>query len=283
MKNLRRNFERFCYRNRNKGIPNLMLWIAAGNVIVYILSLIDPSNTVLFAITFNPSLILKGQVWRLISYILIPDSSSFVLFFVIMLIFYVQIGRIMESVWGRLRFTLFYFCGVLIMDIAGLVLNCAVSVSFLNVSLILSYATLAPENQVLLFGIIPLKMKWLAWGYLGLTVFQVLVYGFPAKLLPIFALANYLLFFGSAVKNVLPSFRGSGQIRIKRPAGSSPDPNWANRYRRPEEQKKPYRHKCTVCGRTDTECPGLEFRYCSRCNGYYCYCMDHINNHEHIL
>jgi hypothetical protein len=44
----------------------------------------------------------------------------------------------------------------------------------------------------------------------------------------------------------------------------------------------PYRHKCAVCGRTDIEYPDLEFRYCSRCNGYHCFCIDHINNHIHF-
>ena len=283
MKNLRRNFERFCYKHRDCGIPNLMLWIAIANVIVYVLGLIDPSGAVYSALSFSPSLIFKGQLWRLISYILIPDSSSFVLFFLIMLIFYIQIGRTMESAWGRFKFTLFYFCGVAIMDIAGLLLRCSVSVSLLNVSLILCYATLAPENQVLLFGILPLKMKWLAWFYLGLTIFQVIVYPFPVKLLPICALLNYFLFFGADVKNVLPRFGGVGGIHVEKRKAPSPNPNWADRYRKPDAQQKPYRHKCTVCGRTDTDCPGLEFRYCSRCNGYYCYCMDHINNHEHIL
>ena len=46
--------------------------------------------------------------------------------------------------------------------------------------------------------------------------------------------------------------------------------------------KAPYTHRCTVCGRTDVSNPELEFRYCSRCKGYYCYCQDHINNHVHI-
>ena len=60
-----------------------------------------------------------------------------------------------------------------------------------------------------------------------------------------------------------------------------PNPNWAGAYRS-KSGEKPYRHKCTVCGRTDTDYPNLEFRYCSKCNGYYCYCIDHINNHVHI-
>ena len=48
------------------------------------------------------------------------------------------------------------------------------------------------------------------------------------------------------------------------------------------KQRKGYLHKCSVCGVTDTDNPNMEFRYCSRCNGYYCYCEDHISNHSHI-
>ena len=39
---------------------------------------------------------------------------------------------------------------------------------------------------------------------------------------------------------------------------------------------------CTICGKTDTSHPDLEFRYCSRCQGYHCYCQEHISNHTHI-
>ena len=69
MKDLRRRFERFCLKNRGKGIPNLMLVIAIGNLAVYALSYIDPSNIVYSYLCFSRSAILRGQVWRLFSYI----------------------------------------------------------------------------------------------------------------------------------------------------------------------------------------------------------------------
>ena len=62
---------------------------------------------------------------------------------------------------------------------------------------------------------------------------------------------------------------------------AEPNPDWAKNYRS-STGERPYRHKCTVCGRTDTDYPNLEFRYCSKCKGYCCYCIDHINNHVHI-
>ena len=150
-------------------------------------------------------------------------------------------------------------------------------------------ATIAPEARVLLLFFIPLKMKYMAWVYLGGTVLSVFLYLRIAPflsfywLLPIVPLLNYLLFFGSDVKNILPDALRYRQRKNYRTTGtgSRPNANWAGSYHS-KTGEKPYRHKCTVCGRTDTDYPNLEFRYCSKCNGYYCYCIDHINNHVHI-
>ena len=288
MKNLRRDFERFCYRHQNKGIPNLMLYLAIGMAVMYIFMAIDPSNLLYYALYFDRAAILQGQVWRLITYVFIPYDNN-PLFLAISMYFYYYIGRTIESQWGTFRFNLFYFSGVIITDIAALLLGATATVGNLNLSLVLAFATLFPENRVLLFFIIPLKMKYLAWAYFGITIWEVIVYPFPYNLFPIFALLNYFLFFGSDILGILPDFLTRGRGHAK-PFGSfggfsqkkqKPNPNWAGAYQSKDGQK-PYRHKCTVCGRTDTDYPGLEFRYCSKCNGYYCYCIDHINNHAHI-
>lgn len=286
MKNFRRDFERFCYRHQNKGIHNLMLYVAIGTVVMYVFMMIDPSNVLYYAFCFNRSAILHGQIWRLFTYIFIP-TDSYVFLMVIMLFFYYQIGRMLESQWGVFRFNLFYFSGVILMDIGALLLNATANVSYLNLSLILAFATLYPENRVMLFFIIPLKMKYLAWFYFVITILQVVFTSFPYNLFPIFALLNYFLFFGSSILGILPDFmqpRGGSRKKAFGDFGrkkEKPNPNWADGYRS-KSGEKPYRHKCTVCGRTDTDYPNLEFRYCSKCNGYYCYCIDHINNHAHI-
>lgn len=292
MNELRRKWNRFLYNNANKGIPNLMLYISVGTLIVYFFTLIDPSNVLYRFLCFNRSAILHGQVWRLFTYIFIPTSGGIWLF--LLLFAYYGIGRMVEAVWGTLKFNLFYLCGVLIMDIAGLILGRTATTYYLNLSLFLALATMYPDNKVLLMYIIPIKMKYLAWVYLAFTVFDVI----RGDFFSIFALLNYFIFFGKDCRNVLPGADhvGSRKFQFKRNSGGG-NPNWANKYRsatgrRPGsgnhgEYKKvvdapTYRHKCTVCGRTDVSNPELEFRYCSKCNGYYCYCQDHINNHVHI-
>lgn len=291
MKNFQRKVERYFYNHRNKGVRNLMLFVALGNLIVYVFQMADPSGALVSALRFQGGKILHGQVWRLFTYIFIPDSGgsnvfSSALFLAIMLFFYYQIGRILENRWGTLKFNAYYLCGILITDIAALIMGVGATVYYLNLSLVLAFATICPEDRVLLFFIIPLKMKWLAWFYFGITIFDFFAVPFPFNLFPIFALLNYFLFFGSDIKNVLPSFGRYHHVWTEREKKANnphaaPTPKWADGYKSAEGQK-PYRHKCTVCGRTDTDYPGLEFRYCSRCKGYYCYCMDHINNHTHI-
>ena len=293
MKELRRRFDRFCLKNRNKGIPNLMMVIGIGNVITYILSVIDPSHVVYSLLCFSPTKVLHGQVWRLFSYIftyLLDASSWGVLLAAVSLYCCYQFGKILENYWGTLRFNLYYLVGLLMTDLAALLMGYPATASALNLSLFLAVATLAPETRMLLMMFIPIKIKYLAWVDLAFTAVNVvfLLLAGPLSfywLMPLVPLANYFLFFGSDVQNLFPN-----SWRYRRPkqhnpgpyaAGSKPNPNWAKGYQS-KTGERPYRHKCTVCGRTDTDYPNLEFRYCSKCNGYYCYCIDHINNHVHI-
>jgi len=273
LKNLRRNFERFCYRHRSKGIPNLMLYISIGMAVVYVFNMIDPSQLLYRALRFDGSAILRGEIWRLFSYIFLPTDGH-ILLLAISMYFYYFVGRSIEAVWGTFRFNLFYLCGLLITDIAALLLHVNAANTYLNLSLLLAFATLYSEQRVIVMFIIPLKMKYLAWFYLAVTVLEVITLDF----FPLFALLNYFLFFGADVLRVLPDFM---QPKRSYKTTARPNANWAKDYQK-KASKPLYRHKCTVCGRTDTEYPQLEFRYCSKCNGYYCYCMDHIHDHAHI-
>jgi hypothetical protein len=106
--------------------------------------------------------------------------------------------------------------------------------------------------------------------------------GFPYCLLPLVAILNYFLFFGSDVAYIFPMSwrRFFGKIFKKKSKTQTP-PAKTIQFT-PKPAKVDFHHKCTVCGRTDTSNPELEFRYCSRCNGYHCYCEEHISNHTHI-
>ena len=290
MKNLRRKFERFCFTNRDKGIPNLMLYISLGTALVYILSAIDTSGTLYYLLCFDREAILSGQIWRLVTYPLTYSGGN-PLFTLITLLCYYSLGRAIENIWGTFRFNLFYFSGMLMMDIFCLLFGSVASAYYLNLSLFLSYATLYPNAQFLFLFIIPVK-AWifalfdLVVTFYDVTTMTILGY-FPHSLFPLVALLNYFLFFGKSVLNVVPlSWRlNTRRLFKKKPAkktGTVPFPSAGSYEASVATPKAPYTHKCTVCGRTDVSNPELEFRYCSRCSGYHCYCSEHISNHTHI-
>ena len=290
LKNLRSRFERFCYQNRSKGIPNLMLYIAVGSAIVYFMSMADRNDVLYYALCFDRTLILQGQVWRLFTYVFTYNAGN-ILITLVGLLCYFSLGRAMENIWGTFRFNLFYFTGVILMDVFCMLFGGRADVSYLNMSLFLGYATLYPNAGFLLFFIIPVKAWIFALIDLALTVIDVVnltAYGlFPYSLFPLVAIANYFLFFGKDVVNVIPqSWRiNAGRVFKKKPGkktGTVPFPTAGSYQATTTKVKEPYTHKWTVCGRTDVTNPELEFRYCSRCNGYHCYCEDHINNHTHI-
>ena len=290
MKNLRRNFERFCYQHRNKGIPNLMLYISIGTAIVYLLSMIDESATLYYALCFDRSLILQGQIWRLFTYVFTYNAGSLLLMMVSLLCYF-SLGKAMENLWGTFRFNLFYFTGIVLMDIFCMLFGGAADVYYLNLSLFLGYATLYPNAHFLLFFIIPVKAWIFALFDLAVTFLDVIrlsAAGYiPYNLFPLIAIANYFLFFGKDVKNVIPlSWQLNARRLFKKKSpkktGSVPFPTAGSYQATTAAVKEAYTHKCTVCGRTDVTNPELEFRYCSRCSGYHCYCEDHISNHTHI-
>ena len=287
MKNLRRRFERFCFQNRDKGIPNLMLYVTLGCGLVYLITSITQSTVLYNLLVFDRNAILHGQIWRLISYPLTFYNNN-ILLMALMLFCYYSLGRAMEHLWGTLRFNLFYFTGIIMMDVYCMLFGGRADVTYLNLSLFLSYATLYPDAGFLLFFIIPVKAWIFALVDLAMVIYGLIVYPFPYNLFSVISLANYFLFFGKDVLNVIPL---SWRIRIARffkktPPTAQPKvvPFAKIEVKKvPVQQAKPsYTHRCTVCGRTDVSNPELEFRYCSKCNGYFCYCEDHISNHTHV-
>ena len=308
MKKLRQKFERFCFRHRNIGIPNLMLYIAIGNAIVYLMSEIAYNHTLFNALCFNRDLILQGQVWRLITCVFTSVFSyGNIVFVAISLLCYYSLGRAIENRWGTFRFNLFYFTGLLLMEafamiFGGMYGNLFTALGYfnnlgyyMNLSLFIAYATLYPDTHFLLFFIIPVKAWIFALFDLALTIYNVIQLStpymfFPINLFPLVALANYFLFFGKDVLNLIPiTWKVNSRRVFKGNKGSKkgepkviPFPSAGSYEATTATVKAPYTHKCTICGRTDVSNPELEFRYCSRCNGYHCYCEEHISNHTHI-
>ena len=194
--NLERKLRRFA-------IPNLMKYIVIGQGIVFALLYIWPSvgYRVYSMISLNRAYILHGQIWRLITFVFCPPSSS-PIFIIFALYFYYFIGQSLEMQWGTLRFNLFYWIGMLGAIIAALITGSADN-SYLNLSLFFAFAALWPDHQVLLFMIIPVKMKYLALFDALLFLWQFIVGSFSTKITIILCLANVFLFVGGDLSNTI--------------------------------------------------------------------------------
>lgn len=281
--------DRFCYKHPKLGIPDLMKYIVLSNAAVFVLDLFTNSffSNLLF---FHYNSIMHGQVWRLLTFILVPSiggagSVGFglmtnVFFFAMTSFFYYSIGTTLERYMGSTKFTVFYALGVLLNMLLGLLTHAGVNMYYINMSMFFSFAVLYPDTRVLLYGIIPLKIKWLAWldaAFFAYDIFFYLRSGLPLlALMPIIGILNFFLFFGGELldgakykKDVFTHKTSKQTINFKKA-------------QKDIKQRKGYLHKCTVCGVTDADDPNMEFRYCSKCNGYYCYCINHINNHTHV-
>jgi len=274
MKDPRSKIEEFCRKHPNFGIPNLMRYIVIANAVFWIMGAINP--VLMNYMLFNPALILRGQIWRLISFVFIPPSTGVLAF--IAFYFYYWIGSTLEQQWGTGQFTIYFFTGVILTILYGFAIyfitgrSVSLSSTYIFLSMFFSFAALFPDMQVLFMFIIPVKMKYLALVDAGFFLLSVITTPFPENLLPVVAVLNFLIFCGGELKNLLPRRQSRSTINFKRESA---------RIRR-EESRKLYTHKCAVCGRTDADYPNLEFRYCSRCVGYHCFCADHINNHIHF-
>lgn len=273
MKFLSEKIDRFCYKHPRFGIPNLMTIIVVATCIVYVLDMVS-SGTLSPMLYFSRYHILHGQIWRLVTFIFIPGDSN-VLWFALSMYFYWFIGSNLEQEWGSGKFTFYYAFGVVMNILVGLCTGYA-SMSYVNLSLFLAFATLYPNLQFLVFFIIPVKAKWLAWldaALLAISfVTSLATFQWRSAILIVVGILNYLIFFWNDLMYY---------VRRQKRSTSRQAMNFKQATQRKKEAKG-YMHKCAVCGRTDADSPNLEFRYCSRCAGYYCYCMDHINNHIHI-
>ena len=277
--------DRFCRKHPRFGIPNLMTIIVIGTVVVYLLGMFGgPGYSIYNLLGFSANAVLHGQVWRVVTFIFMPlagDPFSLLL----SLYFYWWIGSSLEREWGTAKFTLFYGMGVALNVVMGLLLgllmgDAYMSITYVNLSLFFAFATLYPDMRVLLMFIIPVKIKWLAWIDAAIFAWSVIsslfALNWVGAIIPVVAILNYLLFFWGD----LADFVGTRYRRAKH-QNSRQTVNFKAATRKAQEQKG-YVHKCAVCGKTDADFPNEEFRYCSKCNGYYCYCSEHLGNHVHI-
>ena len=214
MRAISRWLDRFCYNHPRFGIPNLIKYVIFGQAAVFLLDMVS-GGTFSQILAFYPSLILKGQVWRLVTFVFVPENLGSI-WFVFSAMLYYFLGSALERQWGTTRFTVFYLLGVVLNVIAGLVIYVAVgqpyyavtaTIHYVNLSLFLAFATLYPDTQFVIYFIIPIKVKWLAWldvAFFAIGIFQALAGGQVLwALTPIVSIFNYLIFFWEDLMELL--------------------------------------------------------------------------------
>lgn len=287
MRKLNSAMERFALQHPNFGVPNLMLYIVIGNVIAFFLLRMTSGLAIQF-LYFDWGLVLRGQIWRLLTFVFVPESTQpFNL--ILSLYFMYFIGSMLEREWGTPKFNLYYLSGVVLTLITGVASHYAfgygvlMGTYYVGMSMFLAFAALYPDARLMLLYIIPVKAKWLALADVALFAVDIIAALFRGDwlraLLPVIALFNFLIFFWCEIVDQIDRRRAYSRHRNSHQTIQFKS---AVRQQRKKEAQQGYRHKCSVCGRTDTDCPDLEFRYCSRCAGYHCFCVDHIFNHEHF-
>jgi len=175
-------------------IKGLVTYIVIANLIVFMLDgLLNLS--IISKLVLVPSLVLKGEIWRLITYIFIPPSSS-ALWIIFALYFYYLVGSSLEHEWGSFRFNVYYLIGMAATTIAAFITNRGATAVYLNLSLFLAFAYLYPNFEILLFFFIPVKIKYLAWLELAFIAYTVIVGPATNRIAALASVVNFLIFFG---------------------------------------------------------------------------------------
>lgn len=171
-----------------------MLYIVIGTGIVFAFQYLFSEIPLLYFLTFSKAAIMHGQIWRIISFIFIPESGN-PISMVFWLYLYWLFGSSLENYWGGFRFNVYYFSGVIFSIIGGFITGYA-TVQYLNLTLFLAMAAINPNMQLLLFFFIPVKMKWLAWVDAAYLIYCFILGSWSVKLIILFSMLNFLLFFG---------------------------------------------------------------------------------------
>ena len=234
----------------------------------------------------EPALILRGQVWRIISWVLVPPTTRPISLLFLILLYY-SLGTALERTWGAFRYNIYIFSGILFTVVAvfalygilyaiyGMELPLSavglVSTNYITMSIFLAFAAIYPDMEVMLYFILPIKMKWMALVYVVMALYYFITGGIVNRVAIAASLLNFVIFFLSSrnMRRFGPREQAR-KARFKRQ--SRPHMTYANGAR----------HRCAVCGRTELDDPNLEFRFCSKCKGNYEYCQDHLFTHEHV-
>lgn len=314
-------FAKFEKKFSKYAIKNLMFYIIVLYAIGFVMNtFFNGLYDAYFSLDF--AMIFKGQVWRLFTFILQPPSNS-IIFVVFVLYFYYLIGSVLERIWGSFRFNVYFFTGVILNILASLIiylicgLSFKLSTNYINLALFMAFAMEQPDMEVLLFFIIPIKIKWMA--ILDAVIFGItIVFGYLVPFLPknvwyslyaagflapsaimcyanataaLVSMLNFIIFFflykkgpakSSTQRNFDKAMRTAKKAQQNARKETASSDNRTQQSQAQHAKRGVPKHRCAVCGRTELDDENLTFRFCSKCAGNYEYCSDHLYTHIHV-
>lgn len=274
LKKLERKFGRYA-------ISNLTQYMVGCAIIGYVLALFG--GNVIQYLSFDPQMILGGQVWRVITWVVCPPTGLSI-FLIFTLLLYYHAGKNLEYAWGTFHYNLYIFSGLLFNVFGALAMYLITGISigigsqYIYLTTLLAYFFTYPELELRLYFFIPIKMKYIGYldlAYIALDFYNIGNIGIPSlvwgiRLQIIFAMLNFLLFMV-----LLKNSRKITRVEKKN------QKNFKSQVRE-QKRRQVSVHRCAICGRTKEEHPELEFRFCSKCNGNYEYCQEHLFTHSHV-
>ena len=266
---LERKFGRFA-------IKNLMLYLIILYVGGYVLVMLRPGFYEAY-LSLNWQMILKGQVWRLFTYIMYPPSTQLLWFLLECFIFW-SLGSNLEKLWGTFYFNIYVFIGLFANVVMSLLVwlighrILPLTADNLYMSFLLAFAMTVPDMQFYLYMILPVKAKYLAVFYLVIMVLELVLGDWALRCSVIASLVNVAVFFIFIRRPILRVKQYVRRAQFKQNIRAA----------EPAAKNGGARHRCAVCGRTELDDPNLEFRYCSKCVGGREYCMEHLYTHVHV-
>jgi membrane associated rhomboid family serine protease len=238
------------------GVPGLIRIVVVFNAIVFLLVRLNPDF--ISMLDLDPARIRRGEVWRLLTYIFIPQTFS-LLWIVFVLWFLWFIGDGLERAWGSFRLTLYFLVGMIGTTVAAFFFGGNFSNSMLLASLFYSFARFYPDLIIYIFFVLPVKIKWVAWAMAALLFYGFLSETNAYRMALVAALSNYLIFFG---RDIFHEARHRQKVSERR-----------KRFEFDSRGGTEPLHKCVVCGATELSDPNLDFRVARDGEEY---CVDHL-------
>ncbi len=255
-------------------VHNLMLYLIVCYAFGYLICMTNYEFYVNW-LALDMSAILHGQIWRIVTFLLYPPSTSLIWLLLLSFIYY-SLGRALEQMWGTFRFNLYILIGVLGYVLAALVIYVIwgrvylLTADNLYLTMLLAMALTEPDMQFYLYFILPIRARWLGVFYAVLIALEFFTTNGPGRVAIVLPLINVLIFYLDT-RHPVSSARQSRRRR-----------DYTKKMQAGRGKPGMPKHRCAVCGRTELDDPNLEFRFCSKCAGTYEYCQDHLYTHVHV-